>query len=63
MFGDSGFNDIDIQGINPYPGRRYKVLNYLLLNRLRDWRFLQFAVKARIDRTKKTTLLQNESSQ
>lgn len=34
-------------GINEVNSRKYRLLNFLLLNRLRDWRFTQFVVIAR----------------
>ncbi len=47
MFENSGYEIIKIVGINPSNGLKYKLLNVLLLNHLKDWRYLQFGVQAR----------------
>lgn len=46
MFNECGFAVETIQGINPSYGLKYKVANALVLGRLSDWRFVQFAVVA-----------------
>lgn len=52
LFSNSGFNIDLIEGINsledhnPYHARKFRVLNSLLLKRIEDMRWLQFAVVA-----------------
>ena len=48
MFENSGYEIIKIAGINSSSGLKYKILNVLLLNHLKDWRHLQFVVQAKI---------------
>ena len=48
MFENSGYEIIKIAGINSSSGLKYKLLNVLLLNHLKDWRHLQFVVQAKI---------------
>lgn len=47
LFDEAGFEVTDITGINPTRTLFYVGLNLLLLNRIRDWRYIQFAVTAR----------------
>jgi 2-polyprenyl-3-methyl-5-hydroxy-6-metoxy-1,4-benzoquinol methylase len=48
MFEESGFRVEEITGINASFGMKYKIANALTLGRLRDWRYVQFAIRARI---------------
>lgn len=48
LFENSGYDIVKIQGINPYSSRKYKILNAVLFNKLKDWKYLQFAVIAKI---------------
>lgn len=51
LFEESGYNIEKIEGINSYPGRVYRLANIFFLGKLHDWRYVQFAVQAKIDRT------------
>lgn len=42
-----------IEGINAAAGKKYKIINALLLNRLKDWKFMQFAIRAKLKPIKK----------
>jgi len=46
MFESCGYTVERIVGINPVASRKFSLLNFLLLNRLKDWRFTQFVVIA-----------------
>lgn len=50
MFEESGYEIIKIEGINVKihdKYRLYKILNFLLFNKLKDWKFMQFIVIAK----------------
>ena len=47
MFQDCGFEIERMVGINAVVSRKFEILNLLLFNRLKDWRFTQFVVVAR----------------
>ncbi|MCO6489004.1 MAG: class I SAM-dependent methyltransferase [Phaeodactylibacter sp.] len=47
MFEETGYEVIQIEGLNPKKKYTFKILNALLLNRLEDMRYLQYAVVAR----------------
>ena len=47
LFEQAGLQVSILQGINPNYGRKYKLLNLLFLNRLKEAKFKQFAVLAR----------------
>jgi len=47
MFEKSGYRIEEITGINPSYGLKYTIANTLLLGRLADWKYIQFAVQAR----------------
>jgi 2-polyprenyl-3-methyl-5-hydroxy-6-metoxy-1,4-benzoquinol methylase len=47
MFREAGFGKVNVFGINPESGFRFKVANAILLGRISDWKFVQFAVQAR----------------
>lgn len=47
LFESRGFKIRKIEGINPSYGLKYKVANLLSAGRLRDWKYLQFAVQAK----------------
>ena len=46
MFEEAGFTVSRIQGINASFGLKYRLLNSILLGRLHDWKYVQFAVQA-----------------
>jgi len=48
LFEDAGYEIVTIKGINASVIRLYRIINLILLNKLHDWRYLQFAVVARI---------------
>jgi 2-polyprenyl-3-methyl-5-hydroxy-6-metoxy-1,4-benzoquinol methylase len=48
MFEEQGYRVVKIEGINPETPRRYRILNTLLFNRLKDWKYLQFGVQAKL---------------
>jgi 2-polyprenyl-3-methyl-5-hydroxy-6-metoxy-1,4-benzoquinol methylase len=48
LFEQSGYRIEEIQGINPFAGKKYKIANLLTFGRLGDWKFTQFAVRARV---------------
>ena len=48
LFEECGYEIVKIEGINFKSGRKYKVLNALLVNRLSDWKYMQFAVQAKV---------------
>jgi 2-polyprenyl-3-methyl-5-hydroxy-6-metoxy-1,4-benzoquinol methylase len=47
MFESCGYDVDRIVGINPVASRKFSILNFVLMNRLKDWRFAQFVVIAR----------------
>lgn len=49
MFEEQGYEVVKIKGINPETPRRYRILNTILFNRLKDWKYLQFGVQARFN--------------
>lgn len=51
MFEDHGFEISRIEGINPLVTKKYFLANLLSFNFLYDWRFIQFAVVAKIPDT------------
>ena len=48
MFGECGFSLSKIDGINASYGAKYSILNFLTLGHLKDWKYVQFAVRAQI---------------
>ena len=49
MFEDCGYRVEKIAGLNPMSGgRKYRVLNTILMNYMADWKYLQFAVVAKV---------------
>ena len=48
MFDEAGYEVLNIEGINAFAGRKYKFFNVLTLGHIRDWKYLQFAVQARV---------------
>ncbi len=49
LFRESGFKILILSGINATESIKFKVSNILLLNSIRDMRFLQFAVVAKLE--------------
>jgi SAM-dependent methyltransferase len=47
LFESCGFDLIRVTGINPGVGLKFKILNFLALGWLSDWKFTQFAVQAK----------------
>ena len=47
LFEQSGYRLLDIKGIYESFGLKYRILNLLTFNHLRDWRYVQFAVVAK----------------
>lgn len=47
LFNECGFRIERIEGINPLITPKYRLANFLLLNHLRDWKYIQFVVVAR----------------
>ena len=47
MFEECGYKVERATGINPIRSRKLNLLNLLLLNRLKDWKFTQFVIVAR----------------
>ncbi|MGJ7031898.1 class I SAM-dependent methyltransferase [Niabella hirudinis] len=47
LFESAGYEIVKIQGINMGLTRLYRVLNFFLLNKIHNWRYLQFAVLAK----------------
>ncbi len=47
LFESNGFTIQKIEGINKSGGKLYTIMNLLLLNKLKDWKYLQFAVVAK----------------
>lgn len=47
MFENNGYEIIRIVGINPGTSRKYKIINLLLLNYIKDWKYSQFVVQAK----------------
>jgi 2-polyprenyl-3-methyl-5-hydroxy-6-metoxy-1,4-benzoquinol methylase len=50
MFETSGYDVELMQGINGFAGKKYKIANFLTMGRLKDWKYVQFAVRARLAR-------------
>lgn len=50
MFASCGYEVVRIEGINPSFGLKYRAANLLTLGFLKDWKFVQFAVQARVAR-------------
>ena len=48
MFEACGYEIVKIRGINASFGLKYKTMNLLTLGFLRDWKYVQFAVEARV---------------
>jgi 2-polyprenyl-3-methyl-5-hydroxy-6-metoxy-1,4-benzoquinol methylase len=47
LFTKAGFEILAMSGINPTPSRRFKLANFILMNRISDMEFLQFGLVAR----------------
>ena len=43
-----GFRIEKIEGISPAVGMKFRVANLLALGRLKDWKYVQFAVVAKL---------------
>jgi 2-polyprenyl-3-methyl-5-hydroxy-6-metoxy-1,4-benzoquinol methylase len=48
MFEEAGYYVERVGGINPSAGWKFKFANLLMFGRLNDWRYVQFAVNARV---------------
>jgi 2-polyprenyl-3-methyl-5-hydroxy-6-metoxy-1,4-benzoquinol methylase len=48
LFQTAGYRVEVIAGINAFAGKKYKIANFLMLGRLRDWKYVQFAVRASV---------------
>lgn len=48
MFEKCGYEITKIEGINAVAGKKYKMINALFLNRLKDWKFMHFAIQAKL---------------
>lgn len=48
LFEETGYRIATIEGINANVYRRYRLINFLALNKMYDWRFLQYAVVAKL---------------
>lgn len=48
MFEQTGYKVASIEGINANVYRRYRIINFIALNKMYDWRFLQYAVVAKL---------------
>lgn len=46
LFEENGFKIVKIEGINSNKTKLYRILNLLLLNRLKNWKYRQYAVLA-----------------
>jgi SAM-dependent methyltransferase len=46
MFQTTGFKRIKITGINPQAGLKFQIANTMLLGRISDWKYVQFAIQA-----------------
>ncbi|MCB9987705.1 MAG: class I SAM-dependent methyltransferase [Rhodospirillales bacterium] len=47
LFEDTGYDIINIEGINAFRGKKWRIFNFIFLNRFWDCQFLQFAVVAK----------------
>jgi 2-polyprenyl-3-methyl-5-hydroxy-6-metoxy-1,4-benzoquinol methylase len=47
LFETAGYTIDVLDGINANYGKKYKVMNALLLGHLKDWKYIQFAIRAR----------------
>ena len=50
MFEECGYEVLILEGINPFAGRKFRFFNALTLGHIKDWKYLQFAVQARVRR-------------
>jgi len=50
MFKEAGYSIVSINGINPSYSMRFKFINQILLNKLDEMKFIQFAVLAKSNR-------------
>ena len=48
MFENCGYEIVSIDGINPFFGFRYKMFNLLTFGFIKDWKYLQFVVQAKV---------------
>lgn len=48
MFEAAGYKIDEIAGINAFAGKKYKIANFLTLGRLRDWKYVQFGIRASV---------------
>ncbi|MDX2133701.1 MAG: class I SAM-dependent methyltransferase [Saprospiraceae bacterium] len=46
LFENAGYRITKIEGINPFASRKFQLINWVALNRLNEFRFLQYAVSA-----------------
>ena len=49
MFENAGFHIEEISGICPSFGLTYRIANLLFINRLKDWKYVQYGVRATVD--------------
>ena len=47
MFEKNGFDIITIKNINPIQSKKFKFFNFMLLNKIREMKYMQFAVVAK----------------
>jgi len=46
MFQSAGYRVEQIDGINAFAGKKYRLINFLMLGRLRDWKYVQYGIRA-----------------
>lgn len=46
MFQDSGYQNVNISGINSISSKKFELFNWLMMRKFKDWRYIQFAVVA-----------------
>ncbi|MDX2067862.1 MAG: class I SAM-dependent methyltransferase [Haliscomenobacter sp.] len=51
LFTDVNFEITNIEGINPVSSIKFKIINFILMNRLSDLKYIQFVVVARLKKT------------
>jgi 2-polyprenyl-3-methyl-5-hydroxy-6-metoxy-1,4-benzoquinol methylase len=47
LFAKAGFEILGMAGINPTPSRKFKLANFILMNRISDMEYLQYGLVAR----------------
>jgi 2-polyprenyl-3-methyl-5-hydroxy-6-metoxy-1,4-benzoquinol methylase len=48
MFDECGYEILKIEGINAFAGRKFRFFNAVSLGHIKDWKYVQFAVQARV---------------